>query len=66
MAANTHLVALGLNCTLKRSPEVSSTDVLLGQVMDALAGHGVSGDTIRLGDHAVHPGVRSDEGDGDV
>jgi len=59
------LRALGLNCTLKPSPAPSSTGHLLGQVMAALAGHGVTGETLRLVDADIRPGVSTDEGDGD-
>ena len=59
------LSALLINCTLKPSPAESSTDVLGGQVLDALAEHGVSGDSIRAVDHDIRPGVQTDMGDGD-
>lgn len=58
--------ALVLNCTLKPSPEPSNTDALVGEVLGALAGHGVTTDTIRVVDHEVRPGVSSDMGDGDA
>ncbi len=57
--------ALVLNCTLKRSPAPSNTEALARVVMRALETHGVSSDIVRLVDHAIHPGVSSDEGDGD-
>lgn len=59
------LSALLINCTLKPSPAESSTDVLGQQVLDALAEHGVSGDSIRAVDHDIRPGVQTDMGDGD-
>jgi multimeric flavodoxin WrbA len=59
------LTALVLNCTLKPSPEESSTDLLAGQVLDALGEHGVTGETIRLVDRDVKPGVLADMGEGD-
>lgn len=59
------LNALLINCTLKPSPAESSTDVLGAQVLDALAEHGVSGDSIRAVDHDIRPGVQTDMGDGD-
>jgi len=62
---DTSLTALLLNCTLKPSPADSSTDVLGGQVLDALAGHGVTGSTIRVVDHTVLPGVQTDMGGDD-
>ena len=58
--------ALALNCTLKAGDEGSSTDKLLKELFAELAKHDVSGETIRLVDHDVKPGVRSDEGPGDA
>lgn len=58
--------ALLLNCTLTPSPAESSTQVLGGQVLDALAKHGVTGETVRVVDHDVKPGVQADMGDGDA
>jgi len=60
------LTALALNCTLKRGPQRSSTDKLLDEVLAALDEHGVAGETIRVVDHDVKPGVTSDEGGGDA
>jgi multimeric flavodoxin WrbA len=57
--------ALVLNCTLKRSPEPSNTEALAGVVAEALEGHDVETELVRLVDHDVKPGVSSDEGDGD-
>jgi multimeric flavodoxin WrbA len=60
------LTAFALNCSLKSSSEASSTDKLLGEMLAALAAHGVSASaTVRIADCAVLPGVSSDEGDGD-
>jgi multimeric flavodoxin WrbA len=59
------LNALFLNCTLKKSPEQSNTQALI-EVVGALFGDlGVRSDTIRVVDHDVRFGVRSDEGEGD-
>jgi len=58
--------ALALVCTLKPSPEKSSTELIASQVLDALAKHGVTGSTIRVVDHDVKPGVETDMGDGDA
>jgi len=58
--------ALALNCTLKASPAPSSCGLLLQQVLDALAEHGVEGEIVRVADHDVKPGVSSDEGPGDA
>ncbi|WP_432476141.1 flavodoxin family protein [Nocardioides sp. GXQ0305] len=62
----TELNALVLNCTLTPSPESSSTELLAGQVLDALKSHGVAGDLIRVVDHDVRFGVSTDEGSGDA
>ena len=60
------LRALGLNCTLKPGDDPSSTDLLVTQVLDALAKEGVETDgPVRVADLDIKPGVRSDEGDGD-
>ena len=59
------LRALALNCTLKPSPQASSTEALARVVLDALATHGVKTEMVRVVDHVVHPGVSSDEGGGD-
>lgn len=60
------LRAVALNCTLKSGTEVSSTDVLLREVLDALRGLGVTcREPFRVANHDVKPGVTSDEGDGD-
>jgi multimeric flavodoxin WrbA len=63
----TPLKALAFNCSLKASSnkESSSTDVLLRQLLDALASYDVNGDVIRAADYNIKPGVTSDEGDGD-
>ena len=58
--------ALALNCTLKPSPDASSTGVLLQQVLDALGQHGVTGEEVRVVDLDVRPGVLADMGDGDA
>src|ERR1700761_1182549 len=62
------LTALAFNCSLKgsRNKEKSSTDVLLQQLLDALAEHGVNGTIVRAVDHDIKPGVTSDEGKGDA
>jgi multimeric flavodoxin WrbA len=60
------LTALALNCTLSPSPAESSTQLLTDQVLEALAAHGVTGQTVRVVDHDVKPGVQADMGDGDA
>jgi multimeric flavodoxin WrbA len=57
--------AIALNCTLKRSPAQSNTDVLLKVVLGALEREGVEVDMVRPVDHDIFPGVSSDEGEGD-
>lgn len=60
------LTVLALNCTLKRSPDPSSTDKLAGEVLAHLAELDVEGSMLRVADLVVHPGVSTDEGDGDA
>jgi multimeric flavodoxin WrbA len=60
------LTALALVCTLKPSPERSSTELIASQVLDSLAKHGVMGSSVRVVDHDVRPGVETDMGDGDA
>ncbi|CAM5304157.1 flavodoxin [Streptomyces avidinii] len=63
---NTPLRAVALVCTLSPSPAPSSSQLLAEQTMAALAEHGVTGKTIRIADHDVRPGVKTDMGDGDA
>ncbi|MFF4392220.1 flavodoxin family protein [Streptomyces sp. NPDC001552] len=63
---NTPLRAVALVCTLSPSPTPSSSQLLAEQAMAALAEHGVTGKTIRIADHDVKPGVKTDMGDGDA
>ncbi|MFC7491396.1 MULTISPECIES: flavodoxin family protein [unclassified Knoellia] len=63
---NDSLTALALTCSLKQSPEPSSTDLLAQQLLDGLAQHGVTGELVRVVDHDVRPGVELDMGDGDA
>ena len=63
--AGAGLVALGLNCTLKTTPEVSNTEALMNVVLAILGEHGVETALIRPVDYAIKFGVTSDEGDGD-
>ena len=57
--------ALVLNCTLKPSPQTSSTEALARVLMQELAKGGVETDLIRLVDLDIKPGVSGDEGEGD-
>ena len=66
MTGSTKLSALALVCSLKPSPAPSSSELLARQVLDALAERGVSGETVRVVDHDVKPGVEVDMGEGDA
>ena len=52
--------ALVLNCTLKPSPEPSSTEALARVLVQALEDQGVTCEIIRLADHDIPPGVVSE------
>lgn len=60
------ITALALVCTLKPSPEPSSSALMASQILSALEQHGVTGHALRVVDHAVAPGVTTDEGEGDA
>jgi multimeric flavodoxin WrbA len=60
------LKAVAFNCTLKHSREPSSTELLITQIFDAMRTYGVEGETERIVDHDIKPGVTSDEGEGDA
>ena len=57
--------ALILNCTLKPSPETSSTEALARVVIAELEKGGAETELIRLVDLNIKPGVTRDEGEGD-
>jgi multimeric flavodoxin WrbA len=57
--------ALFLNCTLKKSPAASNTQLLAEEVISGLEERGVECETLRLVDLNILPGVASDEGEGD-
>ena len=59
------LTAVALNCTLKPSPEPSSSALLASQILVELETHGVAGHALRVVDFDVRPGVEKDMGDGD-
>ncbi|WP_026119031.1 flavodoxin family protein [Nocardiopsis ganjiahuensis] len=59
------LRALALVCSLKPSPDPSSSELLAQQVLDGLAERGVQGESVRVVDHRIHPGVAVDMGSGD-
>jgi multimeric flavodoxin WrbA len=54
------LSALYINCTLKRSPEVSHTQALAEKSIAIMDAHGVSVDVIRAVDHEIATGVWPD------
>lgn len=62
------LNAIALNCTLKRgSASPSSTDRMISVIANELAMHQVQlMETVRVADHDILPGVKSDEGPGDA
>jgi multimeric flavodoxin WrbA len=57
--------ALALICTLKPSPGESSSQLIAEQALEQLAKHGVSGESARVVDYDVKPGVEKDMGEGD-
>ena len=57
--------AVVLNCTLKASPQASSTQALADVVIAELTKGGAEVETIRLVDLNIKPGVSADEGEGD-
>ncbi|MBX7499981.1 NAD(P)H-dependent oxidoreductase [Qipengyuania sp. YG27] len=61
------LSACAINCSLaKSSARKSSTDAMIEVLGEHFTNHGVTvGETIRVVDHDVLPGVSSDEGEGD-
>src|SRR3954465_7419717 len=65
MRDNSSLHALALVCSLKPSPEPSSTVKLAREVLAALEEQGASHEVVRVVDHHVKPGVEVDMGDGD-
>ncbi len=57
--------AVILNCSLKASPEASSTEALSRVLGDEFSKRDVDYEVIRIADHNIPPGVSSDEGNGD-
>lgn len=57
--------ALALNCTLTKSPDPSSTELLMTQILQALADLGAQTAQVRVIDENVAPGVEKDMGEGD-
>lgn len=61
------LYALFLNCTLKKSPDVSNTEALIDLLIERLKHHepDIETEVVRVVDFDVKPGIGNDEGDGD-
>lgn len=57
--------AFVMNCSLKASPETSNTEVLADVVVQALRDKGVEVSVVRVVDHHVAFGVKTDMGGGD-
>lgn len=57
--------AVILNCTLKKSPQVSNTQVLIDKATKLFAEQGIKAETIRIADHYVPFGVSSKEDEKD-
>ncbi len=57
--------ALFLNCTLKKSPQVSNTKALIDKAVTIFKDLGVESKVIRIVDHNIPFGVSSNEGEGD-
>ena len=60
-----NLKAFIINCTLKKSPETSNTEVLINKGITILNQLGAKSEVVRAVDHNILPGVSSDEGNGD-
>ena len=54
------LRAMFINCTLKRSPEISNTEGLASISMEIMRRQGVTVDTVRAIDHEIATGVWPD------
>ena len=54
------LRAMFVNCSLKRSPEPSHTQLLMDASASIMAAQGVTIDTVRAEDHVLAPGVQPD------
>lgn len=60
----TPLRAAALVCTLSPSPAASSSQLLAEQTKAALGKHAVTGKLIRITDHDIRPGMKTDMGEG--
>lgn len=59
------LHALALVCSLKRSPDESSSGLMAEQVCENLGALGVTTEILRCADYVIEPGVEADMGNGD-
>lgn len=59
------LRAVALVCTLNPTPAESSSDRMAREFLAEFAGHGVTGEAVRVVDHDVKPGVLVNMGEGD-
>lgn len=61
------LTAIALVCSLKSSPDASSSssELLATQVLQEMERHGVTYSIVRVVDHDIKPGVEIDMGEGD-
>lgn len=59
------LKALIINCTLKRSPETSNTQMLINKVIKEFNSLKVKAESLRIVDYNIKAGVTSNEGEGD-
>ncbi|MDW7732698.1 MAG: flavodoxin family protein [Methanolobus sp.] len=59
------LKALFLNCTLKKSPEISNTRALIDKAVRLFSEMDIESEVIRVVDYNVKFGIYSDMGDGD-
>lgn len=65
MSTDRPIQVLGLNCTLRPSPDPSNTQALLDKVFDLFGHWGAETESVRIVDHNVPFGVDSDMGNGD-
>jgi multimeric flavodoxin WrbA len=59
------LNCVAITCSLKPSPDDSSTEKIAEQILDELRALGATGESIRAVDYSIAPGVQTDMGDGD-